>query len=330
MTLAKSYKIGATSNIAFLHATSCIIGLIRVLFSKEKRIMNTPDAHTTETADNGALVHGWTRERKMQFLDHLAGNGNVRAACRRVGLSREAAYRLRRRDPLFARGWAAALVKAHDASIEVLADRAIEGIEVPVYYRGELVGTHRKYDTRLLLAHIARLDKLAEDKAAQADAGRFDELLARIAGETLPAEMVSEDGVLPLEREHLANQWAEDAYAAHCEQVDEADDVPLDQAAQKAREAEEIAAWRAGRAEGAWRWDRWFANACCVVDRATDWRDGSPAPGLPGGAPLSRRECETGTGNFDSRTVSDVSTGAIAHALAGPAAGVAPPPSPVG
>src|SRR6187431_302171 len=48
--------------------------------------------------------------------------------------------------------------------------RAIEGIEEEVRYRGEVVGTRRRYDTRLLLAHMARLDKLAEDEHAADDA----------------------------------------------------------------------------------------------------------------------------------------------------------------
>src|SRR5687768_13750481 len=86
---------------------------------------------------------GWTAERRTQFLDDLAQHGNVRVACGRVGMSREAAYRLKRRDALFARTWAAAQVLARGASAEVVADRAIEGIEEDVWYRGEVVGTRR-------------------------------------------------------------------------------------------------------------------------------------------------------------------------------------------
>ena len=57
-----------------------------------------------------APARGWTPELKARFLDRLAAHGNARAACRAVDLSAEAAYRLRRRDLFFARGWAAALV----------------------------------------------------------------------------------------------------------------------------------------------------------------------------------------------------------------------------
>ena len=121
---------------------------------------------------------GWTAERRTHFLYELATCGNVRAACSHVGLSAEAAYRLRRRDALFARAWAAALVLAREASAEVLECRAIEGIEEQIWYRGEVVGTRRRYDNRLRLAHMARLDAQAESGSARDDAARFDELLA--------------------------------------------------------------------------------------------------------------------------------------------------------
>jgi hypothetical protein len=224
--------------------------------------------------------HGWTPERKTAFLDHLAHKGNVRAACKRVGLSREAAYCLRRRDPLFARGWAAGLVQAREASVEVLADRAIEGVEEPVYYRGELVGTRRKYDTRLLLAHLARLDKLVEDnRAAVADAGRFDELLACIAEEGIPAPLVNEDDALPLTREYAATAVAIAAGEAVETEAEPGDD-----------EAEEraVEAYRRGRIEGAALWDGWFEDACGYVD----WACGRDEEGP----------------QFSPRTVSRVST----------------------
>ena len=126
-------------------------------------------------------AHGWTPERKARFLQALSIHGNARAACRTVGMSAEAAYKLRRRDPLFARGWAAAVLLGRDNSIATLGERAIEGVEEDIYYRGELVGTRRRYDSRLLLAHLARLDRLADEQAAGADSGRFDELVACIA-----------------------------------------------------------------------------------------------------------------------------------------------------
>ncbi|MBW8752749.1 MAG: hypothetical protein JF595_01140 [Sphingomonadales bacterium] len=58
--------------------------------------------------------HCWTPVLKARFLRNLAGGANVRASCASVGMSREAAYKLRRRDPIFAYVWDAALVLARE------------------------------------------------------------------------------------------------------------------------------------------------------------------------------------------------------------------------
>lgn len=143
----------------------------------------TPDLPTPSPTLAHIPERGGTPERMARFLDRLAAHGNVRAACRAVLLSAEAAYRLRRRDALFADGWAAALVLARQNGEQVLGERAIEGIEEEIYRRGELVGTRRRFDAGLLLAHLARLDRLADEEAAGVDAGNFDELLLAIVGE---------------------------------------------------------------------------------------------------------------------------------------------------
>ncbi|MFS0848148.1 hypothetical protein AB3M93_01605 [Novosphingobium panipatense] len=131
------------------------------------------DPHVPHTA--------WDASRKVRFLHHLSEKGDVSAACARVGMSRTSAYLLRRRDAAFAAGWEAALVLARRHVEEVLATRALDGVEEAVWFRGELVGSRRRYDTRLLLAHLARLDRVAEETADHA--GRFDEALASVAGE---------------------------------------------------------------------------------------------------------------------------------------------------
>jgi hypothetical protein len=59
---------------------------------------------------------GWTAERRRKFLGYLARGIDVRRSCAGVGLSREAAYNLRRRDPTFAQEWHAALQTARDTA----------------------------------------------------------------------------------------------------------------------------------------------------------------------------------------------------------------------
>lgn len=55
---------------------------------------------------------GWTAERQLRFLDALARTGSIVRAAASTGMSRESAYRLRRRSPLFAALWDRAL-KGH-------------------------------------------------------------------------------------------------------------------------------------------------------------------------------------------------------------------------
>jgi hypothetical protein len=61
---------------------------------------------------------GWTPARRKRFLDLLAAGFDVRRACAGVGLSRQAAYTLRRRDPAFAQAWDGALRSARAAEDE--------------------------------------------------------------------------------------------------------------------------------------------------------------------------------------------------------------------
>jgi hypothetical protein len=212
---------------------------------------------------------GWTPERRALFLDDLATRGNVRAACARVAMSRDTAYRLRRRDALFARGWDAALLLARDHAAATLGDRAIDGIEEQVWHRGELMGTRRRYDTRLLLAHVARLDKLAEQNAAPGDVERFDEIVACVAGESVPEAFDCEAGELPPARdEHVA-----EAAAAAGQRVNEKwaastnDDGELEDEAYAAFEAERATEVERAGLEAAAQWDEWQARTHAAVDR---------------------------------------------------------------
>ncbi len=108
---------------------------------------------------------GWTvftPQRQAVFLEQLTATGEARPAARAAGVSPQTAYRARARSPLFAIAWDAACLAARPVAEGVLASRAVDGVEEAVFYRGEEIARRRRYDSRLLLAHLARLDKLAE------------------------------------------------------------------------------------------------------------------------------------------------------------------------
>ena len=105
---------------------------------------------------------GWTPARQRAFLEALASCGSVSAAARRVGMSRESAYALRRRSDArgFAQAWDAARLLAAEHLVDLAWDRAVQGEVRPLVYHGEVVGEVRHYDNRLLLGLIAQNRKV--------------------------------------------------------------------------------------------------------------------------------------------------------------------------
>ncbi|WP_423142069.1 hypothetical protein ACOYW6_01500 [Parablastomonas sp. CN1-191] len=214
----------------------------------------------------------WTPDVKLRFLHVLSGHGNVRVAASAVGLSRQGAYLARRRDPAFARGWDAALVLARRHAEAVLAERALDGVVEPVWFRGEEVGARRRFDSRLLLAHIGRLDRQAEalDRSA-ADEGAFDRLLAEVAGLSAAedAAAVGEDRAAFLDRAVAAAETA--CAAAPAEPCWDEEEISAEDDEAALADAAELAAWNAaiGAAEdaAAARWDgAWGALHAAVDD----------------------------------------------------------------
>jgi len=96
---------------------------------------------------------GLTPARQVSLIQTMAACGCIREACARVGISPEAVYELRRRPD--AQSFRLAMDLALDGAADKVEDgvfaRAIHGVEIPHYYKGELVGTHRRYDERLAM-----------------------------------------------------------------------------------------------------------------------------------------------------------------------------------
>ncbi|WP_121118066.1 hypothetical protein [Croceibacterium ferulae] len=262
---------------------------------------------------------GWSPDRTARFLDTLSHRGNVSRAAAAIGLSRETAYCRRRRDPLFARAWAAAMLLAREEGGHILADRELEGVEEEVWFRGEVVGTRIRYDNRLLLAHIARLDRLALDDTASADAARFDELVACLAGAQPPAMLAANDD-LPPDRASVMERAA--GQEADRQEEEEAGGFGEDEWERERREAAERV--EQARTDAGHSWDSWRGEACAHVDALLG--DDTPAITVSGLSTSSQILPGTGRGtaaegggggapaaspdlaDMRASTVSDVST----------------------
>ena len=97
--------------------------------------------------------NGWSPEVQQAFIEALAETGSVTAACRRVGRSERGAYLLRHHPEAagLRKAWRVALDIGIQRLEDVAMDRALNGVEVPVFSYGKLVGTRRKYNDRLLM-----------------------------------------------------------------------------------------------------------------------------------------------------------------------------------
>ncbi|GGE93993.1 hypothetical protein [Sphingomonas prati] len=160
-----------------------------------------PDAQTPLPARHD----GWTPARQRRFLEAIADGATVEDAARAVGLTATAAYSFRRRAPgaAFALGWAAANLHARERLADTLVTRALEGqVETITRPDGSVIERHR-YDNRLGLMMLARLDRQAAadipasataaggptsmPSAARTVAAGFDAYLDLIAADAGPA-----------------------------------------------------------------------------------------------------------------------------------------------
>lgn len=103
---------------------------------------------------------GWTPDRQHAFITALAGCGCVDAAAKAVGMSRRSAYALRNRSDAqaFRLAWDAATDMAVASLADAAMSRAIHGVAVPIFHKGEQVGERRVHNERLTMFLLRNRD----------------------------------------------------------------------------------------------------------------------------------------------------------------------------
>jgi hypothetical protein len=96
---------------------------------------------------------GWTPARQRSFIEALAATACVEDAARAVGMSARSAHLLRTRPDAtsFRAAWDAALHFAVASLEAAVFSRAIHGVPVPHFYKGEQVGEHRRYNDAMAM-----------------------------------------------------------------------------------------------------------------------------------------------------------------------------------
>ncbi|WP_336987201.1 hypothetical protein [Altererythrobacter aquiaggeris] len=145
----------------------------------------------------------WSDAMQAEFLRQLSATHSVSAAAHSVGMSRQSAYRLRSRlkGQAFDLGWDMAFHHSFDNLAHAALGRALNGVEMPVFFKGEQVGSYRKFDERLTVALMA-LGRRGPIQSggrlampAEAQSQSFDDLVAAV--ERGAAPQLDYDGYLP-------------------------------------------------------------------------------------------------------------------------------------
>jgi len=100
-----------------------------------------------------ARLDGFDPAKQRAFLAVLAETGSVAQACAAVGIARSTAYKLRMMPEAqsFRVGWEQAMAQGVRLLADTALARALDGVEEPVFWKGEEVGTKRRYNDRLLM-----------------------------------------------------------------------------------------------------------------------------------------------------------------------------------
>ena len=132
-------------------------------------------------------LDGWTPDRIRTFLSVLAECGVVSDAARAVGMSRQNAYAFRNsaRGRAFAFAWRTALLRGRDRLADEVMSRALDGCVDVIVRDGEVWGERHRFDNRLTMAVLTRLDHLATPKFQRDEmpaviAPEFEELLDKV------------------------------------------------------------------------------------------------------------------------------------------------------
>ena len=85
------------------------------------------------------------------FLKHLAEYGNIKKAAELSNISYSAIFRYRKKNKKFNKEMESALESAAVLLEDEAKRRAIEGIEEPIFYKGQSTGSKIKYSDKLLI-----------------------------------------------------------------------------------------------------------------------------------------------------------------------------------
>jgi hypothetical protein len=156
----------------------------------------------------------WTPACQRAFLEELACVGSVTRAAAHVGKSVRSAYSLRFRHDgaAFRLGWDAAVLIARAVLADMLMDRAICGYEEMVVRQDDGVIVRGRFDNRLSMGVLCRLDRIAGAQEARGSMAAQVQMVAQDFGRFL--DVIENGGTMEAAERFLLEQ---EASAIECE-----------------------------------------------------------------------------------------------------------------
>lgn len=114
---------------------------------------------------------GWTPQVMEEFIINLVETGSVRKAAMNVERHVTTAYRLRARNPAFAKAWDAARRMAYSRLRDEAMERIIDGTFQQVWKDGQHIDVKRVWNDRLLMNMLNHL-KHEEPRGAMRPRGK--------------------------------------------------------------------------------------------------------------------------------------------------------------
>ncbi len=103
-------------------------------------------------------------DRKAKYVEALTERGEADYARIIVGITAQTVREHRKKYPEFDQSCENALILYRQRFVDELVRRGVDGVEEPVYYLGQVVGTVTRYSDRLLMEHLKVIDPRYQTK----------------------------------------------------------------------------------------------------------------------------------------------------------------------
>jgi len=123
-------------------------------FKKNGKSPENPQQSDEYDFDESRWGYKLVPDKLVQFLEALSHNGNISMSARMIGMSRSTILKFAQKNPSFRVAMNEAIEEARDIALGELLRRGLRGWEEPVWYRGQEVGSVRKYSDSCLIRYV--------------------------------------------------------------------------------------------------------------------------------------------------------------------------------